>query len=130
VRRQPADAPGRARSPQGGGGRRRSAGGGAGSALQTRFTQARVVRLEAKAAREELELARRRAILVERAAAEAYVFGAVRQVRDALLGWPARVAPELAASFGIDDGRLLRALDEHVAAFLADLASEPRTLDA
>ena len=70
----------------------------------------------------EIEIAKRRGELVERASAEALFFDLARQERDAWLGWPARVAATMAAELGLDAKALETVLDHHLREHLAGLA--------
>jgi hypothetical protein len=56
------------------------------------------------------------------------VFELSRSNRDALMNWPARVAPLIAAEFGIDQVRLAVCLEAHVRQHLSERAERP-TLD-
>lgn len=77
----------------------------------------------AKADAAELELARRRGELIERADVKREVYELARAERDAWTGWAARVAPTLAAELGCDHGKLLAALEREVNEHLADLSA-------
>ncbi|MDR5743248.1 hypothetical protein QCE73_08780 [Caballeronia sp. LZ029] len=74
----------------------------------------------ARLARLEYEL--RSGALIELDEAEQVLFSAFRNVRDALLAWPSRVAPLLAADLDYDDAERLQAtLYERIHALLIDL---------
>lgn len=63
--------------------------------------------------------------LVDGEAASAEVFNIARIERDAWVNWPSRIAPLLAAEFGIDSVAFTVALERHVREHLAERA-EPR----
>ena len=71
----------------------------------------------------EIEIAKRRGELVERAAAEAMFFDLARQERDAWLGWPSRVAATMAAELGLDAKTLEAVMDRYLREHLAGLAA-------
>lgn len=52
--------------------------------------------------------------LVELSVAEAVLFAAFRQQRDAWMNWPSRVAPLMAADLGVPADRMTEVLIEHV----------------
>jgi hypothetical protein len=56
------------------------------------------------------------------------VFELSRSDRDALMNWPARVAPLIAGEFGIDQVRLAVCLEAHVRQYLSERA-EHATVD-
>jgi len=58
--------------------------------------------------------------LVDAATVRKRVFGLAREDREALTGWPAQVAPLIAAEIGADQVKLAVALDLHVRKFLAE----------
>ncbi|MCX8016762.1 MAG: hypothetical protein N2690_02490 [Rhodocyclaceae bacterium] len=62
--------------------------------------------------------------LIDRAKAKALVRRLAQEERDAILNWPARAAPVMAAELGVDPHRLQTLLDEHLRAHLADRAQE------
>ena len=64
-------------------------------------------------------------LLVDRAAAEALFFATSRNLRDAWLSWPARIAVEMADELGIDARALTTVLTAHVQLHLAELG-EPQ----
>jgi hypothetical protein len=88
------------------------------------FQRARTEKLIAEAAREQLELAARRAELVDRALGERIVFAFGRRQRDAWLAWPARIGAELAAALGVDGAALVVQLEAYVARQLEELSGE------
>lgn len=70
----------------------------------------------------ELELARRRGELVERAAVETAVFERARLERDGWLTWAAQAAPKLAAALGSHETETFTVLDRLVRERLQDLS--------
>ena len=88
------------------------------------FNEARAVIENLKAARLKIELAELEGRLIDRAATLAAVRSLAQQDRDALLAWPARSAPVIAAEFGIDPHALHAALDESLRAHLTARAEE------
>jgi hypothetical protein len=92
--------------------------------LHARLARARVQRQEVAAAREHLELRRRRAELVDRDVVERRVAWWAGRLRAAWEGWPAREAAGMAARLGVDEGALVLELEQRVAAFLRELADE------
>ena len=69
---------------------------GAGASADPKYWDNKTKREGALAELAELELAKKRGDLVERERVEAMAFGAGRMLRDAVLGLPTRIAPELA----------------------------------
>lgn len=67
-------------------------------------------------------LKRERGEVVDRAKATALVFDLARRERDAWIGWPARVAANLAAELRVDPHKLEQALDGLVREQLAAMA--------
>jgi hypothetical protein len=88
------------------------------------YHRTRVAKLAIEAQRAQLELERRRGTLISRDRAVLKAFAFARMLRDAWLGWPARIGPPLAAEFGIEPALLVIALDDAVRAQLEELASE------
>lgn len=70
----------------------------------------------------QIEIAKRRGELVERAAAEAMVFDLARRERDAWMAWPARVSAQMAAELGVDARTLEGVMDRHLREHLAGLS--------
>ena len=66
--------------------------------------------------------------LVDRAAAEALFFATARDLRDAWLGWPARVAIEMADELKVDARTLTTILTAHVHKHVAELGDPDGTL--
>lgn len=72
----------------------------------------------AEAGLKQLALQERRGTLLDKSEVEAAAFNRAREERDALLNWPARVAPLVAAEFSIDPRQLFASLEKHVRQFL------------
>ena len=79
-------------------------------------------KLEADASIRELELAKRRGELVERAAVDRAVFELARRERDSWLSWAAQSAPDLAAALGVDETAVFTELDALVRRHLESLS--------
>jgi hypothetical protein len=90
----------------------------------TGFAAARTRKEKAVAALRELEVAVRSGRLVDADVVRRRVFEISRQQRDALLNWPARVAPIIASSVACDQVKLAVELERHVRQFLVE-CSEP-----
>jgi hypothetical protein len=91
------------------------------------FLQARTANEVLKAQERRLRLQRLKGELIDRARATAQVFTLARQERDAWVQWPARVAADLAAEFGLETHTVQTALEAAVKAQLAELAElKPR----
>ncbi len=86
------------------------------------YLQARTANEVLKAQERRLRLQKLKGEMVDRARAVALVFRLARQERDAWLGWPARVAANMAAELGVGTHELQAALYEHVRAHLQELA--------
>ena len=82
------------------------------------FNEARAVNENLKAARLKIELAELEGRLIDRDEAVKAVRTFAQQDRDAILAWPARSAPVIAAEFGVDPHALHAALDESLRAHL------------
>ena len=89
---------------------------------QHALTQARTALLLTEAQLRRLRLEERRGTLLNRQTTLAKFFTTMRAVRDAFLAWPARVGPELAAEFGLDQTRVMIALERYVRRQLDELA--------
>lgn len=74
----------------------------------------------ADAQKAEIELAEMQGRLIDRTAAFLKVQAWSAADRDAILAWPARSAPVIAAEFGIDQSALHAALDESLRAHLTE----------
>ncbi|WP_341312605.1 hypothetical protein WN982_14170 [Paraburkholderia sp. IMGN_8] len=70
----------------------------------------------------QLECEQRARKLIELALAEGVVFELCRQQRDALLAWPVRIAPIMAAELGVDIDHLATLLAEAVYQQLLELS--------
>jgi hypothetical protein len=77
-----------------------------------------------------LELRKRTGDLLERRLVERRVGLWARRLQDALIRWPARIGAELAASLGVEEAALTRALEAHVRRLCRELAGERVDLDA
>jgi hypothetical protein len=73
-----------------------------------------------KAQERKLRLEERKGLLVDKARALLLVHRLAKEERDAILGWPARVAAEMAAELGVDAHRLQTMLDARLRALLAE----------
>jgi hypothetical protein len=89
------------------------------------IASARARRVRALADRAEVEAARLRGDLIERAKAERVVFEFARRMRDAWAQWPARIAAPLAAKLDADPHAVEAALAAEVRRHLDDLARDP-----
>lgn len=104
-------------SPEGEGAPAGAVAGAGGASL----LQARTVNEVVKAQTNKVRLARLKGELIDRSQAIAQVFRLARAERDAWLNWPARLAPQLAAQFGVDAHAMHVALETAVRAHLAEL---------
>jgi hypothetical protein len=86
------------------------------------YDEAKTATETLRAHRELLELRQRRAELAETATAEAILFAATRGFRDAMVTWPVRIVPEMAAKLGVAPAKLLAELNGAVRDFLTTLA--------
>jgi hypothetical protein len=89
--------------------------------------EAQTRRLSALAEKAELESAKMRGELIDRARVVEAVQELGQAERDAILAWPARAAPILAADLGVDQHALQSALDASLRSHLterAELATE------
>lgn len=68
-----------------------------------------------------LEFETKAGVLVDRAAAEKLLFEAAREIRDAWLAWPARVAVPMAARLNVEARQLAEILSEYVHQQLAEI---------
>jgi len=89
------------------------------------IASARARRVRALADRAEVEAARLRGDLIERAKAERLVFEFARRIRDAWAQWPARIAAPLAAQLGADPHAVEAALAAEVRRHLEELSRDP-----
>jgi hypothetical protein len=86
------------------------------------FVQARLANEILKAQLQKVKLGKVRGQLVDRAKARQLVFDLARRERDAWIGWPARVAANMAAELGTDPHRMEEALDRYLREHLSELA--------
>ncbi|WP_128515187.1 elements of external origin [Tabrizicola thermarum] len=86
------------------------------------FMRARLANEVLKAQLQKIRLAREKGELVDRAKAQATVFDLARRERDAWIGWPARVAANIAAELGVDAHRTEQVLDRYLRDHLGELA--------
>ena len=92
--------------------------------------EARVAKTIADAHQSHLKAMRMEGALIERLAAERFVFAWYRQLRDTLVSWPARVSAVLASDLGIEQAALHAILESHVHDLCTDLAAlEPEKLE-
>lgn len=87
------------------------------------FNEARAVNENLKAARLKLELAELEGRLIDRGAVLVKIRDMAQQERDAILSWPARAAPLLAAELNVDPHALHAALDASLRTHLTARAS-------
>ena len=80
--------------------------------------------LQAKAEAAELDLSAKRGELVSANAVRKAAAANARMEREALVNWPDRAAPALAAELGIDQARLTAAIEREVRAFMEDRAKD------
>ncbi|MFO1129154.1 MAG: elements of external origin [Rhodospirillales bacterium] len=85
------------------------------------YLQARAENERLKVAEQRLKLRKLEASLIDRAKATAHVLALARQTRDSWLGWPARVAPGMAAELGVDAHALQTELEIHVARHITEM---------
>ena len=98
--------------------------GAAASALGSQLAQARAAALVVDVQTKRLLLERTRGALISRDRAVLKAFAFARVLRDRWLAWPARVGPQLAATFDLDAGTVTVILEAFVRDHLAELASE------
>jgi hypothetical protein len=101
---------------------------GAGPAPPT-YTEARARFMATVAELRALELRKRTGDLLERRLVERRCAYWARRLQDSLIRWPARIAAEAAASLGVEEAALTRALDAHVRRLCRELAGERVDLD-
>jgi hypothetical protein len=83
------------------------------------FMQARLATEVLKAKLQQERLKRERSEVVDRKQAVGMVFDLARRERDAWIGWPSRVAANMAAELGVDPHQLEQVLDRHLREHLA-----------
>ena len=86
------------------------------------YLQARTTNEVLKAQERRLRLQKLKGELVDRARAVDLVFRLARQERDAWLGWPARIAAQVAADLGVSPHATQTVLEAHVRQHLGELA--------
>jgi len=86
------------------------------------LTQARTALLLTEAQLRRIRLEERRGQTLDRQTTLAHYFTAMRAIRDAFLGWPARIGPELAADLGVEATKVMIALEPYVRRLLEELA--------
>ncbi len=86
------------------------------------FMRARLANEVIKAQLAKVRLGKAKGELVDRARASAMVFDLARRERDAWIGWPARVASNIAAELGADPHRMEEVLDRYLREHLGELA--------
>jgi hypothetical protein len=96
---------------------------------QQALTQARTALLLTEVQLRRLRLEERRGALLDRQTTLAKLFTTIRAYRDAWLAWPARVGPEIAARFGLDQTDLMIELEKHVRRQLEEFAGVRLDLD-
>jgi transcriptional regulator with XRE-family HTH domain len=84
------------------------------------YHNARTANEVLKAQERKLRLEERKGKLVDKARALLLVHRLAKEERDAILGWPARVAAEMAAELGVDAHRLQMMLDARLRELLAE----------
>ncbi len=80
--------------------------------------------LQAKAEAAELDLAAKRGEMVNAADVRKAAAANARMERAALVNWPDRAAPALAAELGVDQAHLTAAIEREVRAFMEDRAKD------
>jgi hypothetical protein len=86
------------------------------------FLRARMANEVLKAQTAKVRLGKMKGELVDRARAVSTVFDLARRERDAWIGWPPRVAANMAAELGADPHRVEQVLDRYLREHLAELA--------
>ena len=86
------------------------------------FLRARMANEVLKAQTAKVRLQKMKGDLVDRARATGMVFDLARRERDAWLGWPPRVAANMAAELGVEAHRMELLLDAYLRAHLAEMA--------
>jgi hypothetical protein len=86
------------------------------------FLRARMANEVLKAQTAKVRLQKMKGDLVDRARATGMVFDLARRERDAWLGWPPRVAANMAAELGVEAHRMELLLDTYLRAHLAEMA--------
>ncbi len=91
-------------------------------ATAEQFARARATNEGLKARERQLRIDTLEGQLVDHGAAKRLFFGMARQVRDAWLGWPARIAADFAATLNVDPHKVQTELDRLVRAHLNEQA--------
>jgi hypothetical protein len=86
------------------------------------FMRARMANEVLKAQTARVRLAKMKGELVDKSKTTAMVFDLARRERDAWIGWPARVAANMAAELGVEAHALEHVLDRYLRKQLADMA--------
>jgi hypothetical protein len=86
------------------------------------FMRARIANEILRAQLQKVKLRKAKAELVDRSKAVQLVFDLARRERDAWIGWPARVAANMAAELGVDPNRMEEVLDRYLREHLSELA--------
>ena len=89
---------------------------------QVTFMRARLATEVLKAQLQKEQLKRVRGEVVDRNKAVSMVFDLARKERDAWIGWPARVAANMASELGVEAHELEQVLDRYLREHLAELA--------
>jgi hypothetical protein len=90
----------------------------------SQLAQARTAALVVDVQTKRLLLEQRRGALISRDRAVLKAFAFARTLRDRWLAWPARVGPQIAATFEVDAGAMTIVLEGYVREHLTELASE------
>jgi len=96
----------------------------AGVVSGSQLAQARAAALVVDVQTKRLVLEQRRGTLISRDRAVLKTFAFARTLRDAVLTWPARIGPQLAAAFELDGAPVTVALEDHVRQLLVELAAQ------
>lgn len=85
------------------------------------FSKAQQLKENYLARLRQLEFQKKSRLVVDLEATEKLFFATTRELRDAWLGWPPRIATQLAAELGIDERLLAEGLTRYVQQHLAEL---------
>jgi hypothetical protein len=86
------------------------------------FLRARMANEVLKAQTAKVRLQKMKGELVDRAKTMALVFDLARRERDAWMGWPPRIAANMAADLGVEAHLMEQVLEQYIRQHLADLA--------
>jgi hypothetical protein len=86
------------------------------------FLRARMANEVLKAQTAKVRLQKMKGDLVDRNRATGMVFDLARRERDAWIGWPPRIAANMAAELGVEAHRMEQVLDKYLRAHLAEMA--------